>query len=441
LSKELVAFLVAKMLKLPIYLRGSSYYLHTRVAGVQFKKSLQTSDKKTAIIRGTRLLELIILSSQKINPDSFDLSNVRNYEIDISRGIYRADGPEDHQMMMEALKNIQAVQNRHTGVEASAEPPPPKLKHKEGLTMPEVVEKLLLLKSSLKDSTVLAYRTNVREFSDFLRNPIISNIGKADVTRFQEHLAKQKNSTRTIDNKIGVLGTIFNFALKQGYMFDENPAKDRKLQTNRERRKSGWAMPEKNEIKQIFESEFLKTAKAKDKDYYWSVVLLLLTGCRISEITSLTKEQFQLSDGGKPIIKIVDSKTPAGIRPVPISNRLLEYGLAEFLSHKKGKIFRYKERLGKGSGNAVGKKFKRNLEQIGIARPKLVPHSLRKFCNNFLKENGVIYEARCQFIGHEIDDINNTVYSENFTIDRLEEFLSSSIFKLEMLAGIVKTKF
>jgi hypothetical protein len=102
-ASRLVAFLVAKMLNLPIYLRGSSYYLHTRVAGVQFKKSLQTSDKMTAIIRAIRILEVITLSSKNINPDSFDLNNVRKYEIDISKGIYRADGPEDHQMMMEAL--------------------------------------------------------------------------------------------------------------------------------------------------------------------------------------------------------------------------------------------------------------------------------------------------------------------------------------------------
>ena len=34
------------MLNLPVYLRGSTYYLHTRVYGKQAKRSLGTSDKK-----------------------------------------------------------------------------------------------------------------------------------------------------------------------------------------------------------------------------------------------------------------------------------------------------------------------------------------------------------------------------------------------------------
>ena len=37
-------------LPLPIYLLGSSYYLHTRVGGKQVKRSLRTSYKRVAII-------------------------------------------------------------------------------------------------------------------------------------------------------------------------------------------------------------------------------------------------------------------------------------------------------------------------------------------------------------------------------------------------------
>ena len=70
-------------------------------------------------------------------------------------------------------------------------------------------------------------------------------------------------------------------------------------------------------------------------------------------------------------------------------------------------------------------------------------HSLRKFCNNFLKDEGVFYDARCQFIGHDVEDINNKIYSEKdgFKLERLEELLRSAIFKLEVMAGLVQTKF
>lgn len=167
----------------------------------------------------------------------------------------------------------------------------------------------------------------------------------------------------------------------------------------------------------------------------------MVTGCRVSEITSLAKEQFKIEEEGFGFIRITDSKTSAGERSIPITDRLLASGLADFIKEKNDRIFRYNLRLGKGSGNAVGKKFRRHLEEVGIARDKLVFHSLRKFVNDFLKQNLVPYEARCQFIGHEIEDINNTVYSEEFSVYRLTAILQKHLFGLEMLSGVVQTKF
>ena len=165
-----------------------------------------------------------------------------------------------------------------------------------------------------------------------------------------------------------------------------------------------------------------------------------MTGCRISEITGLKAEQFKVSDQGTNYIQIFDSKTVAGVRSVPIPEKLLEFGLADFVKDKK-QVFKYNLRLGKGSGNAVGKKFKRHLEELKITRPKLVFHSLRKYVNNFLKSSKVPYEVRCQFIGHEIEDINNRIYSEDHDVDTLAEMLNSALFQLQIICGVVKTKF
>ena len=92
-----------------------------------------------------------------------------------------------------------------------------------------------------------------------------------------------------------------------------------------------------------------------------------------------------------------------------------------FVGKKTDKVFKYIEKEGKGSGNAVGKKFARNLESAGITRDKLVFHSLRKFVNNELLRNKVRLEHRCQFIGHELDNVNVAVYTNSITIDDLAE--------------------
>jgi hypothetical protein len=91
----LVAEMVAIMLSLPIYLRGATYYLHTRFCGVQIKRSLNTPDQRIAIIRASKFIESMMMA--------IDITRVRKYELDLSRGIARADGEEDHARLMELL--------------------------------------------------------------------------------------------------------------------------------------------------------------------------------------------------------------------------------------------------------------------------------------------------------------------------------------------------
>ena len=82
------------MLRLPVYLRGSTYYLHLRVHGKQVKKSLKTGDRKTAMLLAVRYLSDIL-------PMTF-----KKLEIDIGRGIFKSDGEDDHRRMLETLDSL-----------------------------------------------------------------------------------------------------------------------------------------------------------------------------------------------------------------------------------------------------------------------------------------------------------------------------------------------
>ena len=392
------------MLNLPVYLRGSTYYLHTRVLGRQVKKSLGTSDKKTAmIIAGHFLLNIIPMT-------------IRKYEIDLQRGVLKSDGADDHSRMMDALETLGRL-NPTTPHPPQGEP----LKKSVGLCLPEVVEKFFQLKKQLKPATALAYKNTCNEFAGYINNPVVSEIDISDITRYQEHLATF-NTTRTIDNKIGVLTSVFNFAKTQGYYFKENPAAGRKLMTKKQRAKNGFEIFEDEEIKKVFSTEF-KAWKIKDPDFYYVCLVALITGCRISEITSLLKENLKAS----PVdhIKIKDAKTAAGVRSIPIPKNLFEE-LREFSKSKseKEQIFKYKIRLGKGSGNAVGQKFSRHLDKIEIENDKLVFHSLRKFFNNYCLNSSITLETRCQIMGHEIDNVNVETYSKPLAIEQLKNLVN-----------------
>ena len=285
------------------------------------------------------------------------------------------------------------------------------------LKLGELLEKFFLLRT-VKQATALSYKNATEEFKTFLKNPPITRITPSDVTRWQEHLAKKGNVPRTIDGKVGVIKAIYNFAKKQGYTREANPAENRDLLTKKQKQKGGYAIFEKEELDLLFRSEFFKEQQIKDPDYAHAVILCLFTGCRIGEITNLKKDQFKTSNKGTPYITIRDSKTLAGIREVPLHPYISNY-MTAFIGKKTDKVFKYVEKEGKGSGNAVGKKFARNLESAGITREKLVFHSLRKFVNNELIRNKVSLECRCQFIGHELDNVNIAVYTNAITIEDL----------------------
>jgi hypothetical protein len=347
-----------------------------------------------------------------------NLDGTKSFEMDIGKDVFRSDGPENHQRMMEAMAMFKEVKATEQAPQVIVAGTPSNSTIKHGLTVPKVMDMLYLLKKDLKEATRLSYEKTAKEFSDFLKKPLVYDILPSDITRYQEYLAsehkigkatKKANSTRTIDNKIANLNAIFNFAIKQGYSNSKNPAAERQQTSNQKRKEADKRVIfDTNEIRKIFWSTPMAEAKKKNPDFYW----VMLIG-----------------------IHIYLGKSKAGKRMVPIPQKQLDSGLEEFMKDKD-RVFKYTDRLGKGSGNAVGKKFKRLLEKQDINRDKLVFHSLRKFVNNFFKQKGVAYEERCQLIGHEVEDINNHVYAHDSSVEDLAKLLKPLQTDWEQLSGL-----
>jgi site-specific recombinase XerD len=426
------------MLGLPLYLRGTTYYLHTRIAGKQVKRSLDTGHRRVAILRAIALLNDLHMSQRSTPPSK--------YEIDIGRGIFKANGAEDHKQMLEALA---ALTNAKVPIAQTAPAPiaaPPQEDDASALRLGELLEKYLLFKQ-LTPATVRGYRLTVEELATFLGNPRITRVTRSDLVRFQEHLRTKGNGLRTVGKKLSTIITLFDFAKDHTYTRHDNPATGLGKVSKKEKRKSSWAIFKREEIETILRGEFFQQRIKTDPDYAHVVLLGLFTGLRIGEITSLKKSQFHVSVKGTHYISIEDSKTSAGIREVPIHNSVYNY-LQPFLNGKSHHIFRYADdlekrkqraatiksrqtRLSKAkfpkpvdeeeeiTGNAASKMFSRNIKDAGVTRPKLVFHSLRKFVNNSLLQKGVSLEIRSQFIGHEVDHVNVEVYTENLSIDAL----------------------
>ena len=170
----------------------------------------------------------------------------QKYELDLSRGILKANDDADHARLMQALQAMQAVQQAQPQALAPIAAQAP-TDDPTALKLAELLEKFLLLKK-VTQATAIAYKNCIEEISKFLKNPAITRITASDVTRYQEFLAEKGNGVRTIDNKISIVRAVFNFAVKQGYTRNGNPAQNRALLTKKQRLKGGYAIFEKEEI-------------------------------------------------------------------------------------------------------------------------------------------------------------------------------------------------
>lgn len=366
-----------------------------------------------------------------------DLSNIHTYKIDLGKGLLETDGtPEDHQRAIEALQMLQMTKPRATpqptqenaadGVLMGAE--------EKGITLKDLVEQFFKLRSQLSQATSIAYRNTVDELEKYTKIKYVNRLKVSDINRYQNYLAEKGNSPRTIDNKMANLKAIFNFGVDRQYI-SSNPIVGKPLMTKKQKEKEQWAIFEDDEIKAIFDSKYFFEQKEKDEDYYFVLLLTLFSGCRVDEVTTLRKQDFKTTSEGVNYFHVRDSKTLAGIRKIPIYAPLWHY-FKTFLDKKNDKVFKYREIDGKGAGNAVGKKFARQMQLMKVTREKLVFHSLRKFLNNTFKNQKVPKDVRCQFIGHETgNDINGQFYEEDYTVEQLNEYAKNSWDYISNLIG------
>lgn len=386
---------------------------------------------------------IVGMSDDQIEPPKL----LKKYEINAATGEIKANGAADHKRAMEALKVMQDLlktqgQGRRVVDPDNSQPPPADPLQPVPAQVARVVSKYTLKETLVKfgkmkkldETTLESYNTTVDEFEQFLKTTKrLHQIDIDHITNFREHLAEHVgNKPRTIDKKIGTLKAIFNFAMEQKYV-SHNPAAIKNLLTKRQKNSGGFAVFEAAEIARIFRSQAFIDELQKDPDFYYCSLLALLTGLRHDEATQLLREQIQTTKSGLHFVRLRDGKTNAAARSVPLPDEFMNHGFLAFINTKQPheKIFKY------APGNALGKKFTRLIAKVGITRDKLVFHSVRKFLNNQLMHNKMPIEARCQMLGHEMENVNVSVYSTDYNIDELHLLTANTIVEIIPLTPIV----
>ena len=153
--------------------------------------------------------------------------------------------------------------------------------------------------------------------------------------------------------------------------------------------------------------------KMHTTNVYFNVILILIySGCRISELLDLKKENVNIKERW---FDITASKTDAGIRKVPISDKILPffeywYNLNDceyLLSTPDAQHFEYR--------NYYDSYWKPLIEQMGMNHR---PHDTRHTCISLLAEAGVDERLVKKIVGHKGQGVTQQVYT-HFEIEAL----------------------
>ena len=165
-------------------------------------------------------------------------------------------------------------------------------------------------------------------------------------------------------------------------------------------------------------AEIKKLWAVKDANIYYTVMLMLIyTGCRVSELLDLKKEDVDIP--GR-CFKIIAAKTEAGIRTVPIAEKVVPffeywYNLNDceyLLSTPEAEHFLYR--------NYYDSYWKPLVKTLDFNHK---PHDTRHTCVSLLTAAGVDERVIRKIVGHKGQGVTEVVYT-HFQLEELKEAIN-----------------
>lgn len=222
------------------------------------------------------------------------------------------------------------------------------------------------------------------------------------------------------------------------------PTANKTLMTHAERKKiSFYKEFTAPELRKIFDPKSLLATKKPHE--FWMPLLCLFTGARIGELAQMYHSDIYQNGTGCWVLQIRDRegfqtlKTNAACRTIPIHPQLIALGFLDYVADVKesvpesDRVFPYLRHDKKnGFGDVPSEAFARYLDRLEIYDEDKTAHSFRKTANNRLKVNGVDQAIRCQLVGHEVEGVNEVVYSRDLSIEQLFELLRDKLLFPEL---------
>ena len=382
------------------------------------QQSLHTKNPAQAKLLALRYCLKLAEGEAMHNNDELD--GKTTYNVNLETGEFKADGPDDHKMMMDFLREngdllralpkkalTPAVVQVPHHVAAIA----PTQDH--GRPLLELVARHLQKEASVVESaqTVREKQVTLNEFMEvFGENTGIRAITTEDISdrwvpvelKRPNKKYKDRTLSRTrLEKRRGYLMKFFSWAKASKYYLAENPmAVQMFSKAEIKAQSTQYAEFTEDDLKKLFGASYV--VHMDKPDWYWPPLLALFSGARLSELCNLEIRAIKEIEGVKTF-EILKGKTVGSERVVPIHPQLVELGFWDYVQKRREKRNKYLF-PDRSSRSAVAKSAGRNfgvwIDKCEIDDERKVFHSFRSTAITDLHNKSASAAAIRKAVGH-----------------------------------------
>ncbi|MCC7643609.1 MULTISPECIES: site-specific integrase [unclassified Janthinobacterium] len=428
--------------------RCGVFYFRIKTAESDRRFSLRTKCPATAAIIALHLNADLerkrAMSNPKLSDFNFDLEAIRRYEIDLKNGVLKADGAADHKRMMEAIDRLGMIDSadrplRSASIQSAKSEPltsavdkwlancsgrngartvDTKVYHIKdflALSFPlvESVERWLAEHEKVefnKKKALRALEDNKAAGRHASADIEVNTIGKQTLVEYKDALLAIPQTPKTIDNKLNSLHDFFKYIIGHGLHtgLEMNPVDGMFIQTKKSRAKTTKSyQPFTTEaLAKFFEPESYLAAMGDAPDLFWGPLLGIHTGMRIGEVTQIRcVDVHQAPDNGIHYIHVYKSKTPGGIRNVPISDALIALGFLDYAEECRAagaeRLFPHRLLINHSYSKELSAAMLKHQRARGIKAPQTSFHSFRVNVITQMHNNDSNTAKVMKIVGHD----------------------------------------
>ena len=282
------------------------------------------------------------------------------------------------------------------------------------------------------------YARFANDFAEWLEEREVDTfaaVATGHIAEYKKHLIDDRHlSPKTVNKWLTAIGTLFRDAKAAGHYPLTAPLPTTgHLYTKKAVARSvkSWLPLSAEDLLKVFDPVVFG-AFGKPHEY-WVPLLMVHHGLRVSEASQLSTADVR-QQGACWTLTITDEgehasvKTEASIRTVPLHPALVRLGLLTYIQDVRrvageGLLFPYLRCDSvNGFGDVPGESLNRYLKRC-LNHPRKRGHSCRHTVNEMLKQGRVSEETRCEFVGHEHDTINSSVYAGRLAADVMAEIV------------------